>query len=292
MPKENIAFITDSGSDMPQEIIDKYDIRVLPLSIIYGNDEEYLDKISITEEEVYQRLERDIPKTSLPKPEYIVQVFDELIKEGYQKVVVSTISSGLSGTFNSIKIVAKDYPDLDILFVDTLNIGVGSGVVLARLLELFEDGASFQDLKAAAPVIIDNSTVFFTIPTLKYLEAGGRIGKVQSLVGNLMNLNPVISCNEDGIYYTVAKARGRRRSVARLKKEIKDIAKDHIVNLGISFGQNSIKSEAKVLREDLMSQLNVNNVYFTRVSPALGIHTGPDIIGAVVQILEDKVNQK
>lgn len=292
MPKENIAFITDSGSDMPQEIIDKYDIRVLPLNIIYGNDEEYLDKISITEEEVYQRLERDIPKTSLPKPEYIVQVFDELIKEGYQKVVVSTISSGLSGTFNSIKIVAKDYPDLDILFVDTLNIGVGSGVVLARLLELFEDGASFQDLKAAAPIIIDNSTVFFTIPTLKYLEAGGRIGKVQSLVGNLMNLNPVISCNEDGIYYTIAKARGRRRSVARLKKEIKDIAKDHIVNLGISFGQNSIKSEAKVLREDLMSQLNVNNVYFTRVSPALGIHSGPDIIGAVVQILEDKVNQK
>ena len=217
MPKENIAFITDSGSDMPQEIIDKYDIRVLPLSVIYGNDEEYLDKISITEAEVYQRLERDIPKTSLPKPEYIVQVFDELIKEGYQKVVVSTISSGLSGTFNSIKIVAKDYPDLDILFVDTLNIGVGSGVVLARLLELFEDGASFQDLKAAAPVIIDNSTVFFTIPTLKYLEAGGRIGKVQSLVGNLMNLNPVISCNEDGIYYTIAKARGRRRSVAMLQ---------------------------------------------------------------------------
>ena len=286
MSIDKIAFITDSGSDVPQEIVDKYHIRVLPLGIIYGDDEEYLDKITITEEEVYQRLEKEIPKTSLPKPEYIVKVFDELVEEGYQNIVVSTISSGLSGTFNSIKLVAQDYPELDILFADTLNIGCGSGLVLVRLLELLEQGATFEELKAATPHIIDNTTVFFTIPTLKYLEAGGRIGKVQSLVGNLMNLNPVISCNEDGIYHTVAKARGRRRSIARLKKEIKELAKDHKVNLGVAFGQQSIKSEAKALRNDLASKLNVNNVYFTTVSPALGIHTGPDIIGAVVQILE------
>ncbi len=286
MSIDKIAFITDSGSDVPQEIVDKYNIRVLPLGIIYGNNEEYLDKITITEEEVYQRLEKEIPKTSLPKPEYIVKVFDELVEEGYQNIIVSTISSGLSGTFNSIKLVAQDYPNLDILFVDTLNIGFGSGLVLVRLVELLEQGATFEELKAETPHIIDNTTVFFTIPTLKYLEAGGRIGKVQSLVGNLMNLNPVISCNEDGIYHTVAKARGRRRSIARLKKEIKELAKDHKVNLGVAFGQQSIKSEAKALKDDLVSKLGVNNVYFTTVSPALGIHTGPDIIGAVVQILK------
>ena len=286
MSIDKIAFITDSGSDVPQEIVDKYNIRVLPLGIIYGNNEEYLDKITITEEEVYQRLEKEIPKTSLPKPEYIVKVFDELVEEGYQNIVVSTISSGLSGTFNSIKLVAQDYPNLDILFVDTLNIGFGSGLILVRLVELLEQGATFEELKAETPHIIDNTTVFFTIPTLKYLEAGGRIGKVQSLVGNLMNLNPVISCNEDGIYHTVAKARGRRRSIARLKKEIKELAKDHKVNLGVAFGQQSIKSEAKALKDDLVSKLDVNNVYFTTVSPALGIHTGPDIIGAVVQILK------
>lgn len=286
MSIDKIAFITDSGSDVPQEIVDKYNIRVLPLGIIYGNNEEYLDKVTITEEEVYQRLEKEIPKTSLPKPEYIVKVFDELVEEGYQNIIVSTISSGLSGTFNSIKLVAQDYPNLDILFVDTLNIGFGSGLILVRLVELLEQGATFEELKAETPHIVDNTTVFFTIPTLKYLEAGGRIGKVQSLVGNLMNLNPVISCNEDGIYHTVAKARGRRRSIARLKKEIKELAKDHKVNLGVAFGQQSIKSEAKALKDDLVSKLDVNNVYFTTMSPALGIHTGPDIIGAVVQILE------
>ncbi len=288
MSKDKIVFITDSGSDVPQEVLDNNKIEVLPLSIIYGDNEEYLDKITITEEEVYQRLEQDIPKTSLPKPQYIMEVFDKLIKEGYENVVVSTISSGLSGTFNSIKLVAEDYTDkLDILFVDSLNIGIGSGVVAVRLVELLDQGATFEDLKAAAPDVIDNTTVFFTIPTLKYLEAGGRIGKVQSLVGNLMNLNPVISCNEDGIYYTVAKARGRKKSIARLKKEINTIANGQKVNLALTFGQNSIKEEAEKLRDQLVEDLDINNVYFSTLSPALGIHTGPDVIGAAVQILED-----
>lgn len=288
MSKDKIVFITDSGSDVPQEVLDNNKIEVLPLSIIYGDNEEYLDKITITEEEVYQRLEQDIPKTSLPKPQYIMEVFDKLIKEGYENVVVSTISSGLSGTFNSIKLVAEDYTDkLDILFVDSLNIGIGSGLVAVRLVELLDQGATFEDLKTAAPKVIDNTTVFFTIPTLKYLEAGGRIGKVQSLVGNLMNLNPVISCNEDGIYYTVAKARGRKKSIARLKKEINTIANGQKVNLGVAFGQNSIKEEAEKLRDQLVEDLDINNVYFSTVSPALGIHTGPDVIGAAVQILED-----
>lgn len=288
MSKDKIVFITDSGSDVPQEVLENNKIEVLPLSIIYGNNEEYLDKITISEEEVYQRLENDIPKTSLPKPEYIMEVFDKLVKEGYENVVVSTISSGLSGTFNSIKLVAEDYTDkLDVLFVDSLNIGIGSGLVAVRLVELLDQGATFEDLKAAAPDVIDNTTVFFTIPTLKYLEAGGRIGKVQSLVGNLMNLNPVISCNEDGIYYTVAKARGRKKSIARLKKEINAIADGRKVNLGVAFGQKSIKEEAEKLRDQLVEDLNINNVYFSTVSPALGIHTGPDVIGAAVQIIED-----
>lgn len=288
MSKDKIVFITDSGSDVPQEVLENNKIEVLPLSIIYGNNEEYLDKITISEEEVYQRLENDIPKTSLPKPEYIMEVFDKLVKEGYENVVVSTISSGLSGTFNSIKLVAEDYTDkLDVLFVDSLNIGIGSGLVAVRLVELLDQGATFEDLKAAAPDVIDNTTVFFTIPTLKYLEAGGRIGKVQSLVGNLMNLNPVISCNEDGIYYTVAKARGRKKSIARLKKEINAIADGRKVNLGVAFGQKSIKEEAEKLRDQLVEDLNINNVYFSTVSPALGIHTGPDVIGAAVQIIEN-----
>lgn len=284
--KENIAFITDSGSDVPQELVEKYEINVLPLSIIYPNDEVYLDKVTISEEEVYQRLEREIPKTSLPKPEYIVNVFDDLVDQGYEKVVVVTISSGLSGTFNSTKLVAEDYPNLDVLLVDTLNIGIGSGMTMVRILELLEDGYSFDDLKGEVDKIVDETTVFFTIPTLKYLEAGGRIGKVASLVGNLMNLNPVISCNDEGVYYTVAKARGRARSIARLKKELLALAKGHKVNLAVGYGRKSVREEALKLKDELEQSLDINNVYLSVVSPALGIHTGPDLIGAVVQIVD------
>jgi len=288
MNKQKIAVIADSGSDVPKEWIEKSYVKTLPLSITFSEGT-YLDKVDITEDEVYDRLPTEIPKTSLPKPEYAHNVFEEIIEEGYEKVIAITISSGLSGTYNSLRLTAQEYPELESYIVDTKNIGIGSGLTALYMLEEIENGKTYEEITSKIPEIIENTDVFFRIPTLKYLSAGGRIGKVTSLVGGVMNINPIISCNEEGVYYTVAKTRGRKRSMKKMKKIVREMAeKQQKVNLAVAYGGRNVKELATQIKTDLEeSILGIQNIYFGTVSPALGVHTGPDLIGIGIQTVID-----
>jgi len=288
MNKQKIAVIADSGSDVPKEWVEKSYVKTLPLSITFSEGS-YLDKVNITEDEVYDRLSEEIPKTSLPKPEYAHDVFKEIIQEGYEKVIAITISSGLSGTYNSLRLTAQDYPELESYVVDTKNIGIGSGLTALYVLEKIEKGESYEKITSKIPEIVDNTDVFFSIPTLKYLSAGGRIGKVTSLVGGVMNINPIISCNEEGIYYTVAKSRGRKRSMKKMKNIVKEMAeKQQKVNLAVAYGGRNAKELATQIKTDLEDSISgIQNIYFGTVSPALGVHTGPDLIGIGIQNIAD-----
>lgn len=284
MNKEKIAVIADSGSDIPEEYIEKFDVKILPLSILF-EDGEYLDRITITEDEVYDRLPNEIPKTSLPKPEYIHNIFQEIVEEGYEKVIAITISSGLSGTNNSVRLAAEDYSNLETYVVDTKNIGIGSGMTGLFILEQIEKGKTFEEITNKIPEIVEKTEVYFSIPTLKYLQAGGRIGKVSAVLGNFMNINPVISCNDDGVYYTVAKSRGRERSVKKMKDIIYKIDDSYkSVNLAVAYAGKNSKELAEQIKSELENKiLDINESYLGTISPALGVHTGPDLVGIAIQ---------
>lgn len=288
MNKQKIAIIADSGSDVPTDWIEKHNVKTLPLSITF-HEGTYLDKVSITEDEVYDRLPTEIPTTSLPNPEYVHNVFKEIIEEGYEKVIAITISSGLSGTYNTVRLTAQDYPQLESYIVDTKNIGIGSGLTALYVLEQIENGKSFEEITSKLPEVVEKTDVFFSIPTLKYLSAGGRIGKVASLVGGMMDINPIISCNEDGIYYTVAKSRGRNRSIKKLKDIVNQFAeKQEEVTLAVAYAGRNTKEQAEKVKADLEESIsNIQNIYFGTISPALGVHTGPDLVGVGVQAVID-----
>jgi len=175
MNDNKIAVLTDSGSDVPQEIKEKYDVKVIPLKIIFS-DGEYIDKKTITAQEVYDRMEEEIPKTSLPDGEMIKEMFDEIKAEGYEKVIAVTISSGLSGTNNMVRVVAEQYEGLDIFVLDTKNIGIGSGFSVAEAAIQANSGVEWETLKANLREGVDKAKIFFHVPTLEYLQKGGRIG--------------------------------------------------------------------------------------------------------------------
>ena len=118
MTSENIAILVDSGCDVPETIAQAENLYVIPLKIIY-KDAEYTDKLDITAEEIYDRLPIEIPKTSLPEGAYIQKIFEQIVADGYEKVLAITISSGLSGTFNSVRLVAQDFPMLETFMFDT-----------------------------------------------------------------------------------------------------------------------------------------------------------------------------
>lgn len=285
--KERIKIIADSGSDVPQEIIKKWDVSVMPLKVIY-KDAEYLDGVTITPNEVYESLEKEIPSTSLPSGEDMKRLIDQAIEEGYEKIIMLTISSGLSGTNNMANLVAKDYPELDIEVIDTLSIGIGSGIFAVRIVDMIREGYSFKEIVADARSRVQDSKVFFSIPTLEYLQAGGRIGRVTSLVGGFLKINPIISCDDEGIYYPVSMTRGRKKSLEKIIENLKESAQgSQSYNIGIAYGgADAEKAGLNIYERVKESFPNINEIYFGSVSPALGVHTGPGLIGGTVQPLD------
>lgn len=284
MSKNKIAILVDSGVDIPPKLIKEYGMYVVPLKIVYS-DREYSDGVDITAEEVYSRLSSEIPSTSLPSGNEIQAIFSKIKSDGYEKVLAVTISSGLSGTYNAIRVMAEQQEDLDVYVLDTKNIAIASGFNAIQAAEYLNEGMDWETLKETVTKNISNSRVFFCVSTLEYLQKGGRIGLVASLLGSTISLKPIISCNEDGIYYTVSKIIGRNRSLKKaMELAIEFVGDSKDYNLGVVHGD--AEEDANKLKKQLISQLPNSNIFVDgQISPALGVHTGPGTIGIVAQKL-------
>ncbi len=278
----NIAILVDTGTDVPQEYIDKYGIYMVPLMINY-EALSYRDRQDITTEQVLDRLTLEIPKTSLPPTEDVMAAFEDMEAKGITDVLVVTISSGLSGTHNMMRIISKEYPSMNIRVIDTKNISIAAGVTAIRAAELVSQGLSVEDILVLINKTMVKTKVFFSVATLKYLQKGGRIGLVAAKVGTLLGINPIISCNDDGVYYTAKKARGRhaaREATLSLVRET--VAKCKTFNLYVAHG--GAEKQAKEMVEYLKQEFPMaQKIYFTAVSPALAVHTGPGLLGIGVQ---------
>ena len=228
----------------------------------------------------------EIPKTSLPDGGQIADTFHKIISDGYNKLLIITISSGLSGTFNTLRLASRDYPELETALIDTKNIGIGAGCQAAYAADLIAEGVPFPEIVTRLEHSVPLTHVFFCVNTLEYLMRGGRIGKVTGIVGTALNLKPVISCNEDGIYYTVAKSRGREKSLKKALELILNLSSTtERFNVGVA--QAGAPEEAQkivaILKEALPQAVHI---FEGSISPALTVHTGPGLLGIFIQPLD------
>lgn len=283
--KNKVAILVDSGTDVPQELIEKYQMYVIPLKIIY-KDRVYTDKVDITPEEIYQRLPQEIPGTSLPDGETITKIFEQIKQDGYEKILAVTISSGLSGTYNIVRLIAQQQEELKAYVLDTKNIGIGAGFSAIQAAKWLEEGMEWSLLIERLNELVKQTKVFFNVATLEYLQKGGRIGLVASILGTALKLNPIISCNDEGIYYTVGKARGRKKSLDRTVSYVKErVGTAKVFNLAVAHGD--AKEEATEMMARLKEEFpQAQQIYFGQISPALVVHTGPGLLGVGVQVLE------
>jgi len=284
MAPEKIAILVDSCTDVPKEYREKYHMYVAPLTIVY-KDAEYRDGIDIQPEEVFARFSEEIPSTSLPSPAAVGDIFKQIAVDGYDKVIAVLISSGLSGTFDSVSSFGPAPEGLEARYIDTKNIGIGSGFSAIRAGELIEQGLPFAEVCEGVEDAARRTTLLFCVSTLEYLMKGGRIGLVAGMMGTLLDLKPVISCNEDGVYYTVAKARGRKKSLSlALEKAVEYAAGAKEYNLTVMHG--AAKEEAIALMAALKARLpNFRIAIEGQITPALVVHTGPGLIGIGIQRL-------
>ena len=284
MNPEKIAILVDSGSDVPREYREKYNMYVAPLTIIY-KDAEYRDGIDIDPAEVYERFSEEIPSTSLPSPATVTELFKQIREDGYESVIVVVISSGLSGTFNMISDFGPRPEGLEAYYIDTKNIGIGSGFSAIRAGELIEQGLPFTEVCRQVEEAAKNTKLFFCVASLEYLLKGGRIGLVSGVMGMLLDVKPVISCNEDGIYYTVAKVRGREKSL-RLALEKAVEFTEGATEYNIAVVQGAAEIEGEELMAAMKERLpDARYAIEEQLTPALVVHTGPGLIGIGVQRL-------
>ena len=187
MNPQKIALLTDSCADIPQKLIKKYDIFVLPLRLLF-HDGEYLDGVTITPHQIYERLPHEIPTTSLPSGEMVLEALQEIQNKGYEKVLAVHLSSGLSGTYNLVRLLGEGFVGLEVRAFDSVSGSLGIGMILLEAAHMIEAGRSWGQILHAMPKLIANTHVFFCVDTLEYLQKGGRIGKITAVAGTLLQI--------------------------------------------------------------------------------------------------------
>lgn len=278
------ALITDSACDLTDEQLKQYNIRMISLRIICQRAE-YRDRVELKQDQIYDIMDQELPKTSLPLPEDIHGLYAELIEAGYTDVVHICISSGLSGTWNMIRILSEEYRDrLNIRVVDSKTLSTGLGYMVLAAARALEEGADPDTAVQVAQKVRGTQLGMFVIRTLEYLRKGGRIGLVEGVVGNLLQIKPIVFVNDDGIYETLAKARGYKAAVEQMMQEaIKRFGKTKI-HLSVVHGQ--AQEDAQNLLDRLKQVLNIASHMIAPVSPVLAIHTGRGLLGIIAYAAE------
>ena len=277
---EKIALLTDSTCDLSKQIMDKLSINFLPLKIIF-EDGEYKDRINITPGEVYQRMAEEIPSTSMPGPDMVKKKLDYLKSEGFTHVIALHISSGLSSTYNISRMVSKEMEGITVEVIDSKMLSKGLGRLVLYARELIDKGKlNFSEIVQELKEKRDEIDVFFVVKTLKYLKKGGRIGKVKGTIGQLLNIKPIISINEEGEYYTFDKARSKNKSI----KSLYEIASEKISKglCCIDVMHADAEKEAESLLNKFKELKNVKETVLAEISPAMAVHAGPGLLGVCI----------
>ncbi len=274
--QERIAVLCDSMCDLPRSLIEKFNIKVVSARVIYPQ-QEYIDRVDIQPEEVYARMPREIPTTAMPPLQEIQDVFDRIRAEGFTHVLSVHISSGLSGTFQAVNLVAKEIQDMKVEVIDTKTLSMGTGWLVLDAARNIANGWNFEKTLESLKKLQSKMHLYYVIETLEYLRRGGRIGLVASMLGEFLHLKPIISVNSEGKYFTCCKAKGRKKSIEKLIELVEKAVKDKPFNLAILHG--GAKAESEAILDRIRSFPNLKEVITSDISPALGVHTGPGLLG-------------
>jgi DegV family protein with EDD domain len=274
--------VTDCAADLTRSEIEKFDITVAPLFIQFPDGE--VNATDITPDDFYERLKAmapHIPTTAQPSAEIFTSIYKRLT-EISEDVISIHISSGLSGTIESARLGAAQLSGKSIEIVDSLTLSGGQRFqVLATALGA-KTARRKEDILERLSKIREATEVIYTLETLEYLQRGGRIGRVQALAGAILHIKPIIHVDKsDGKYSTLGKER-------TISKALVGIA-NHIVNvygketpLWISVMHGQFAEQANKLAELVQEKVKVGKLEILRISPVLGVHTGPGIVGLAV----------
>ncbi|MCI6457657.1 MAG: DegV family protein [Clostridium sp.] len=274
-----IKIVTDSTSYISDEYIKKYDIKLVSLNVIINGVSSR--EVDIENEVFYEEIKnsKEIPKSSQPIPNEMLNTFKEIVKDG-DSIVGIFLSSKMSGTYsnaNMIKdMILEDYPDAEIHILDSKTNCMQMGFAVIEAARTASEGKSINEVINAANHVINNSRFLFTPETLEYLKKGGRIGGAAALFGNVLQIKPILTV-VNGETSVFKKVRTRKKAIEEIVKtvleEIESKGLGDIVVHHINCQEDGLKL-AKALENKLGKKVDIQSI-----GPVIGVHVGPGSIG-------------
>ena len=272
-----VKIVADTTSGLPHELLKTLGIALIPQIVCFGEDS-YRDDTELDTAAFLQKLKAatELPKTAAPPPALYHPIFEQALKEGEDVIVVAP-SGKVSGTVRSAEVAAQDFPNLKVHVVDTQTIAgnLASLVLLAHGWAC--EGAKTDTILSRLHEWIPRGHIFFLVDTLEYLQKGGRIGGAKALLGEMLQIKPIL-CLQNGQVEPFEQQRTKRRALKRLL-EVVDEECPKGMDAHLCVMQADAAQEAGLLAEDLKSRMLIQTIPIYELPPAIVTHGGPGVLG-------------
>jgi len=272
-----IALVTDSASDLPRELIEKYQIQQIPFKISFG-DSLFLDKLTLAPENFYEMLveSKELPRSSQPDYQQIKNLYDQLTSQ-YDKIIAAHISSKLTGIYDSSMKIREDYKDNKIHIIDTKQLSASEGLITMRIAEAIADGMAYNEIIEQSKRWVENTRILTDIDSLKYMVKGGRVSPLTGFIAKMINLKPIVTVDESGKGKAFGKSFSRKANMKKIiNLMVQEIKGKQLWNYAIVHSQSLGRAEQYA--ERITKITGQEPAYIIDISPVVGVHNG---IGSV-----------
>jgi DegV family protein with EDD domain len=268
-----VAVVVDSTADIPAALRDEYNITVVPLTVLFGN-ETFLDGVEMTGDQFYKRLvEGSVhPKTSQPAPGQFVEAFERLARD-HDGIVSIHLSGKLSGTVQSARQAAELVPDVPIRVIDSGSVSMGFGYLAIEAARMAQNGESLDQIADKIEAMAQRAYVWAALDTLRYLERGGRIGGARAFLGTLLSVKPIIQIK--GEVLPSEQVRTHKKAMTRLV----DLANAQAPYSHVAVMYSTSRQYADEIVGQLGSLAPREQIVVAQLTPVLGVYGGPDLVG-------------
>ncbi|MFO7928703.1 MAG: DegV family protein [Candidatus Humimicrobiaceae bacterium] len=276
-----IAIVTDSTSDMPEDLIKENSITVVPLSVNFSSGESYLDNgKDITKEQFYEKLKiaKKLPTSAQPTPADFLKTYKELLDKGYATIISIHISKKMSGTLDSALSAKKELKDKDIEVIDSYNVHMPCGIIVLRAAQMAAAGKSKQEILEKVYEMRDKVKTLFIPRTLEFLKKGGRIGRAKGLVASLLEIKPILTIDSGEISQFKTTRRwnqAKNELINSMRKMVTDSSK-----LTVIVSHSAAVEEADKLEERIREEFKPREILRAEIGVIVGTHIGPGTINA------------
>ncbi len=276
-----IKIITDSTSYLPPEVIQKYNILIVPLKVQFGT-ESYDEITDLSNYDFYQRLtsSRYFPTTSQPPAGEFKDACQKILTQNIEtQILILTVSSKLSGTYNSAMTAARQLPGANITVFDSLSVAMGLGMMVITAAQMAARGHSLAEIMPHLEQMRREISIILVVDSLEYLKRGGRIGAAAAFLGTLVDTKPIFAIVE-GQLQLLARVRTKKKAINRLLTELehKLSTPDQPVQAGVM--HVSAPAEAEKVAKMIQTHFNVSYFFISELGPVIGAHVGPGMLGA------------